>query len=149
MVHFIRDDGGRADAGYKGATGDCGCRAIAIATGMPYQDVYDMVYDKVGGYSAKERMTKKVRNRGRSSPQSGIWMMTMQKVMRDLGWKWVPTMKIGSGCKVHLRKDELPNAKIIVRVSKHYAAVLFGFLHDTYDCSRDGTRCVYGYWIKA
>ena len=35
------DDGGRAAAGYKGETNDCACRAIAIATGMPYQKVYD------------------------------------------------------------------------------------------------------------
>ena len=32
---FVVDDGGRADAGYKGQTGDCVCRSIAIATGKP------------------------------------------------------------------------------------------------------------------
>ena len=30
---YAFDDGGRAPAGYKGTTGDCVCRAIAIATG--------------------------------------------------------------------------------------------------------------------
>jgi len=25
--------------------------------------------------------------------------------------------------------------------------VIDGVLHDTHDCSRDGTRCVYGYWL--
>jgi hypothetical protein len=33
-------------------------------------------------------------------------------------------------------------------VSKHYCAVIDGVIHDTSDPSRDGTRCVYGYWIK-
>jgi hypothetical protein len=28
------DDGGRGAAGFKGKTGDCVCRAIAIATGI-------------------------------------------------------------------------------------------------------------------
>jgi hypothetical protein len=55
-------------------------------------------------------------------------------------------MQIGSGCQVHLAADELPPGRIIVRLSKHYAAVVDGVLHDTHDCSRDGTRCVYGYF---
>jgi len=27
-------------------------------------------------------------------------------------------------------------------------AVIDGVINDTYDCSREGTRCVYGYWEK-
>jgi hypothetical protein len=57
-------------------------------------------------------------------------------------------MGIGTGCTVHLKADELPAGRIIVRLSGHYAAVIDGVLHDTSDCSRDGTRCVYGYWVK-
>jgi hypothetical protein len=34
----------------------------------------------------------------------------------------------------------------VVALSKHYAAVVDGVVHDLYDPSRDGTRCVYGYW---
>lgn len=45
--------------------------------------------------------------------------------------------------------DELPKDKtIIVSLSKHIAAVVNGVLHDLSDCSRNGTRCVYGYWEK-
>jgi uncharacterized protein (DUF111 family) len=40
MANWKFDDGGRAKAGYKG---DCVCRAIAIATGIPYRDVYDAI----------------------------------------------------------------------------------------------------------
>jgi len=57
-------------------------------------------------------------------------------------------MFIGSGCKVHLKKDELPGGKLIVNVSKHITAVVDGVINDTFDCSRDETRCVYGYYIK-
>jgi hypothetical protein len=64
----------------------------------------------------------------------------------SLGLRWVPTMQIGQGCKVHLRRDELPQKGRLV-LSRHAAAVIDGVLHDTYDCSRGGTRCVYGYWI--
>jgi len=37
----------------------------------------------------------------------------------SLGWKWTPTMRIGQGCKVHLRADELPVGRLIVSVSRH------------------------------
>lgn len=57
-------------------------------------------------------------------------------------------MLIGRGCKVHLRKDELPNGRLIVKVSKHLTTVIDGIIHDDFDCSRRGTRCVYGYFIK-
>jgi hypothetical protein len=40
-MKFEENDGGRKEAGYKGKTGDCVCRAICIATGKPYQEVYD------------------------------------------------------------------------------------------------------------
>jgi hypothetical protein len=30
--------------------------------------------------------------------------------------------------------------------SRHLVAVIDGVIHDTHDCSRDGTRCVYGYF---
>ena len=55
-------------------------------------------------------------------------------------------MQIGSGCKVHLRSDELPGGRLIVRTSRHLVAVIDGEIHDTYDPSREGTRCVYGYY---
>lgn len=57
-------------------------------------------------------------------------------------------MGVGTGCKVHLRAAELPKGRLIVRVSRHLVAVLDGMIHDTHDCSRDGTRCVYGYWSQ-
>jgi hypothetical protein len=58
-------------------------------------------------------------------------------------------MRIGSGCTVHLRADELPPGRLIVNVSRHTVAVIDGVIHDTYDPSRDGTRCVYGYFQAA
>lgn len=71
-----------------------------------------------------------------------------KKYLAALGWKWVATMGIGGGCKVHLKADELPSGTIICRVSRHYVAVVDGVINDTYDCSRGGTRCVYGHYIK-
>src|SRR5580658_9694624 len=51
-------------------------------------------------------------------------------------------MEIGSGCKAHLRADELPKGRLIVSVSGHLTAVIDGVIHDTHEPSRRGTRCV-------
>ena len=58
-------------------------------------------------------------------------------------------MFVGQGCKVHLKKEELPMGTLIVSCSKHLTVVINGVLNDVFDCSRNGTRCVYGYWTKA
>jgi hypothetical protein len=136
---FVHDDGGRAEAGYKGEAGDCAVRAVAIATGLPYQDVY----------ATLNNIAKRERPRGgrrRSNAREGVYSQTLRWLMDELGWEWVPTMGIGTGCTVHLHPDELPEGRLVVRVSKHYTAVIDGVIHDTYDPSRDGARCVYGYF---
>lgn len=134
------NDGGRSAAGYKGTTGDCACRAIAIVTGKPYQEVYELI-----NTVAKSEKTGK-RKRGISNARSGVYRNNVKQIMLSLGYKWIPTMLIGQGCKVHLRADELPAGKILCNVSKHYVAVVEGVINDIYDCSREGTRCVYGYY---
>ena len=136
---YVYDDGGRAAAGYKGKAGDCACRALAIATGMSYETCYALV----DGFSALEKPRAKGK---RSSAGGGVYRETFGKILEALGYVWVPTMGFGTGCRVHLRADELPKGRIIVRLSRHYAAVVDGVLHDNHDSSRGGTRCVYGYW---
>jgi len=141
-MKFQYNDGGRSDAGFKGTTGDCVCRAIAIATEKPYREIYDLINE----FSKSERIGK--RKKGKSNARTGVYKRTIEKVMDHLGWKWTPTMGIGTGCTVHLKEDELPNGRLVCSLSKHCTAVIDGVLNDTYDCSRDGTRCVYGYFIK-
>lgn len=139
---FKFNDGGRAAAGFKGRAGDCVTRSIAIATGMSYTEIYDALND----LAKSERIGK--RKKKISSARTGVYRQTSAKYILSLGWKWVPTMTIGSGCGVHLRAHELPKGALIVKVSKHLTAVIDGVIHDTHDCSRGGNRCVYGYYIK-
>ena len=139
------DDGGREDAGYTGSAGDCVTRAIAIVTGRPYSDVYGELFAAQREFG-KGRSRAAARAAKYPSPRNGVYKLVYQKWLDEAGLVWTPTMSIGSGCQVHLRPDELPSGRIIVRLSKHFAAVIDGVLHDTYDCSRGGTRCVYGYW---
>ena len=168
-MKFVRDDGGREAAGFKGRAGDCVARAVAIASGKPYAEVYSALSDGMGN----QRKPKGATARNGVS----VRRKWFKDYMHSLGFKWVPTMLIGQGCKVHLRADELPIGRMVVSVSKHYTAVIDGVIHDTYNPAADrGTtiyppgyslpipkgarwlsngngwayspeRCVYGYWI--
>lgn len=165
-MKFVRDDGGRATAGFKGTAGDCVARAVAIASGRPYADVYKALAAGMGSQ----------RKSSGASARNGVSVTRkwFKDQMRAWGFEWVPTMKIGSGCTVHLNANELPSGRLVVSLSKHYTAVIDGEIRDTYDPSERGCtiyppnstevpkgarlldngyfayrpeRCVYGYWI--
>ncbi len=140
-MKFQFNDGGRAAFGHSGRANDCVTRAVAIATSKPYQEVYDAL----NRLSDSERFGK--RKKMKSNSESGVFRSTWQRHMESLGWTWKPTMAIGSGCRVHLRASELPRGVLLVRVSRHLTAVIDGVIHDTHDCSRNGRRCVYGYFV--
>lgn len=148
-LEYKYNDGGRKEAGYKGDAGDCVTRAISIVADLPYQKVYD----DLTNLTRHIRLTSNKKWTYNASPKddtarTGVKKDVCRKYLLDLGFKWTPTMFIGQGCKVHLRQGELPMGKLIVSVSRHLVAVINGVINDTYDCSRDATRCVYGYWQK-
>lgn len=147
-MRWVYDDGGRRAAGFVGDADDCVTRAIAIAAELPYKTVYARLSEGM----RTQRTGRYERKRGRAaSARSGV--TTRRKwfddYMRALGWRWVPTMAIGQGCKVHLRNGELPAGRLIVNVSKHFCAVVDGIVYDTHDPTREGNRCVYGYYERA
>lgn len=172
-IEYLYNDGGRKDAGFKGKSGDCVTRSIAIATGLPYKQVYDRLAEG----NASQRQTKGMLKTGKGVKTANHGIYTKRKWFKDymaeLGATWTPTMFVGQGCKVHLNASELPKGRIITKLSRHYAAVIDGVLHDTYDSSTRTTnyyspnhpnipkgavynemgeavykpeRCVYGYW---
>lgn len=137
------NDGGRSQSFRGKANGDCVVRAIAIATGRPYTDVYN----DLNNFAATAESN--FRRKGRSHARTGVYGSTIRKYMKSLGWTWIPTMHIGQGCKTHLRVGELPmTGRYVVMVSRHATAVVDGVIHDAFNPSRDGTRCVYGYWRR-
>lgn len=147
---FVFDDGGRAEEGYRGTASDCVVRAIAIATGRPYAEVYADIAKGVGSERGSKVATARDGvNTGRK------WF---KDYMLEQGFSWVPTMRVGQGCTTHLIQGELPAGKLVVKLSKHVAAVIDGVIRDNHDPSRasevidaEGNsrlayRCVYGYW---
>lgn len=143
-MEYIYNDGGRLAAGKTKPARDCVCRAIAIASGLPYLEVWEALAE--GNYTQRQSGGKaKKRSADHGVIDSRKWF---KEYMRSLGFVWVPTMGIGTGCKVHLRENEIPmTGRVIANVSKHYTAIVDGVINDTHDCSRNGNRCVYGYYI--
>jgi hypothetical protein len=140
-MKWVKNDGGREAAGFKGNTGDCVCRAIAIASGRPYREVYDVLAHG----NATQKKTKRMAKTGKGVRTARVGIYVRRKWFKDymdqLGFEWVSCMgfneidgkKVGTGCQVHLDEKELPSGRIIVSLSKHMSAVIDGVIHDTYD----------------
>jgi hypothetical protein len=146
---FHLNDGGRQQAGFKGGAGDCVVRSIAIATKLPYMQVYEDLRNANESYAQlrNDLLARRLNDKG-SSPRNGNHRNVFHDYILGLGFEWVATMKVGVGCQVHLRPGELPNGTLIVKVSKHLTAIVDGIIQDTHDPSRRGNRCVYGYYMK-
>jgi hypothetical protein len=135
-ARWIYDDGGRAAAGFNGHSGDCACRAIAIATGKPYREVFD-------GLNALSAIFHSSHLRGRPFADNGIQQYIARLYLGQIGWSWTETIR--QGRELRLRRDELPTGRIIVAVTKHLVAVIDHVVHDASDYWR-GRRRVYGYF---
>jgi hypothetical protein len=146
---FQLNDGGREAAGFKGGAGDCVVRAIAIAAQLPYLQVYEdlRVANTVYAEQRNDKLARRLNAKG-ASPRNGNHRNVFHDYILGHGFAWVPTMKIGAGCQVHLLASELPLGRLIVKVSKHLTAVIDGVIQDTHNPSRGGSRCVYGCYIK-
>ena len=142
-MKFEYSDGGRSKYFKASNVGDCVVRAIANATGKDYLEIYKRLKEL-----AKKESVKHHRGHKQSSVRNGVFKETWKKYLDEIGWKHIITAKIGQAEKVHLNENELPQDKVmIVQVSKHLTCIKNGVIYDTYDCSRDGERMVYGYWI--
>jgi hypothetical protein len=98
-MNYVYDDGGREAAGFKGKTGDCVTRAIAIATGKPYQEVYDALWAGLHDYanSHRDRTAHRIKRGGGrrgTTPRNGVSPKVYGAFLRSLGWTWTPTMQI-------------------------------------------------------
>jgi hypothetical protein len=124
------DDGGKSETTLKGAS-DCGIRAVAIACEISYMDARHLLKE----FSNKGKL-------GSRAISNGIYKEDMEATLSSLGWSWRSAPKF-EGRKA--RYYDMPRGRVIVRMAKHYAAVIDGNLHDAWDSSQ---KMVYGYWSK-
>ena len=150
-MKVVYDDGGREAAGSK-ARADCVVRTIALVMERPYAEIYDIISQLNHNWiqTSRSRWMRMMRKRDpkkllkMAAAKTGGYKEGYHKWILSQGYEWVPLMQIGSGCQVHLATGELPMGRLIVQVSRHLTAVIDGVVYDTSDCTRGGTRCVYG-----
>ena len=136
MIGFEYDDGGRQVAGYRGSTGDCLARAIAIVRyergdGGP-ADIYEVTYREVAdamaahGYSRSGNAYRQYGpRRGRTSARR-----VQDKVLEAAGFVKV---KLPPGpCPTYSEAHER-YGDCIVTTNKHFAALVAGSLRDLFD----------------
>jgi hypothetical protein len=132
---FKQADGGRSVATKK-YWGDCGPIALAIATGLPY-----------------DQCTAALAEDCAMDPSGGSWL---DHFVHALGWQekdfygfkfeWRSFSAVKG--QVRMRPKEFcrqfPTGNFILSVSRHYVACVDGVLMGEYPVAPD--RCIYGAW---
>lgn len=135
LLPYQYDDGGRSKYFRAKNVGDCVCRAIAIASGKDYKEVYNMLYKASG-----------------DSPRNGVMTSSVRfkRFMREQGFVWVSLCQIGSKQSSHFYKGEIPSVgRLVCSAHRHEVAVVDGIVRDTWDSRYNSwgePRRVYGYW---
>lgn len=78
--------------------------------------------------------------------RKGLPKAVLFEVMKRFGFEWTALCSPGSKERKHLSASELPNGRIICRVTRHVVAVIDGVIYDNHDPQRDESRMVYGFW---
>ncbi len=130
---WIWHDGGRAGAGFVGSTGDCVVRAITIATGKEYREVYETVHSTTG-----------------ESPRQGASTLFCEKFLGDLGFECV---KCDSPTKLKFMGDLRGNVVLLFspdensRKRGHLCTMIDGTIYDTWDPQHENGYVVDRYWL--
>ena len=139
MIKFIKNDGGRAAAGYRGRARDCVARAIAILTGNEYEVVYGIV-----ALINRE-------NGGKRSARNAVSKTVTRQSLMEFDLIKVP---LGAGVKPTFTEAYEQYGNCIVTTNRHVCAIVDGALQDTQDIRTylmDGServRKARSVWIK-
>ena len=134
MIDYHYDDGGREAAGYRGRTGDCVVRAIAVCARQDYRAVYLTMAEhmKRNGYAASGNAYA-IRERTRRAPRrkGQITVRRVQDHVLELyGFRKV---RLPAGARPTFTEAHQRYGDFIVGTTKHVAAVVDGALRDTFD----------------
>ena len=134
MIGYRYDDGGRAAAGYRGKTGDCVVRAIAICAREDYRSVYGTMAEhmKANGYAAsgnayatRERSRKAPRRRGQLTARR-----VQDRVLASYGFTKVSLL---AGERPTYTEAHRRYGDCVVGTTKHVVAIVGGALRDTFN----------------
>jgi Protein of unknown function (DUF2786) len=131
-MELIWNDGGRAGCGFVGLSGDCVTRAIAIATGLNYRDVYR----SLGEASQK-------------TPRNGVSTTVAEEYLAQLQWE-----RVHSGER-RFDSLQIPAGVVIVHLVKphalrrgHFCTVIDHVIHDTWNPSEEDEYLIENYWVR-
>jgi len=114
---YTYNDGGRGKAGYRGEARDCVCRAIAILTESPYEEVY-------------QRISEFNRKLGRpASARNGVTWKQVPKLLELFGFERMKLPPV----KPTYREAYYTFGDCLVSTTKHVAALKDGLLQDIVD----------------
>lgn len=141
-----RGDDRRGDDRFLGNAGDCVTRALAIMTGRPYAELWDMV----AALNVKEGKRKSANNGVRCSGS------LFRSFMAQLGYTFVETTEEvpfnENGLRGVLRQNKklkdvtIPMGRVMVLITRHAVAFVDGVMNDTH-VSTVGNNTCYGYYI--
>ena len=133
MIGYVYNDGGRRAAGFKGNTGDCVPRAIAIVTGQPYIDVYKTMAAemKANGYAASGNAYATTKPKAGKRKRGQLKAKDVQhKVKAMFG---LTRVKLPKGPRPTYSQAFDTYGPCLVGTTHHVAAVVDGALHDLFD----------------
>lgn len=113
------------------STSDCVVRAIAIATGKSWEEVYNVLCE------TGRRMCMMPNSKG-----------VYADYLESIGWlkNKMPRHASGTRFKVSELADTYRRATMIVEVCGHLTVISDCMLTDTWNC---GKKCVYNYYTKS
>lgn len=146
---FAENDGGRAAAGFKGKTGDCGVRAAALATGIPYGQTYKELFARQKAYHASSRKAcvKKAEARTiKASPRGGIWKDVINPFLIEQGATYISLAGIGKPVvRVKNVAEMYPDKRLVMQLARHFSAMVNGVNLDTWE--QHPEKRVYSVWV--
>jgi hypothetical protein len=134
-MEYVFDDSGSGSSDLR----DCVTRSIAIATELPYDEVYERVVECVRNFAAFDDDGSYAVTYGALDGPSyeGVPSEAVEGYLTELGFVW---HRCGLG------NDALPaSGRLIVVLPEHFTAVIDNVVHDTWDCRG---RPVEGYWVQ-
>ena len=142
-MEFNFNDGGRSK--YFKTTGrDCVTRALAIASGMDYLEVFNKITELKWKAGDDKSAFHGVHTRSK-------WFISQ---MKKWGWKWT---QVKTYERVSIDSPKFNKGNVILSLQHHYLALIDGVINDTYNPdqpkqrglrSESGKRIVLGYWSK-
>lgn len=144
---WVVDDGGREAEGLppvlEDSRGDCVVRAIAIATGLGYRNVKDLV-NGIGRaspawYDSPYRRGTQLHREA----DDGVSIEVCRRVLEN-ELRWTRHYPDWPSRRFVLRR--FPMGRVVVSCRRHLAAVVDGRLHDTWDSTKGQRALILSYW---